>query len=530
MLTPAIYMLQLYDRVVTGKSVETLFMITLIVIGIYIFLAIIDYFRHLIAVRLANQFDDMLDSQTFKSLFTWSSKEPTMANSTPLKDIFQIRQFLSSNALLSFFDLPWTIIFIIVLFLFHFYFGLFAIFALIVLALIVYINEKSTKEAQEETNNLHANQMDNVNSYLQNSEVVNSMGILKNINSSYDSNHQLWLESQTKTNDLSILFLNMTKYLRTFFQSIMLGIGAYLVIKMELSPGMMIAGSILLGRVLAPIDILVSQWKQVINSRQALHRLENFLEDTQVDDENRTKLPEAKGQIQVDNIICQVANSKNVILNGLNLDFNSGEITCLLGESGSGKSTLIRAILGLWPLLNGRIRINNADINQWDVDSFNKIIGYLPQNVELFDGTIAQNIAQMGEINDEQLISASKLCDIHELITSLPDGYNTIIGRAGVILSGGQKQRIALARAIYSNPKIVILDEPNSNLDDKGDLALIKTLQRLKSTDCTVIIVTHKMNIVKYVDKVVVLRDGKVFSNLLASEFFSKMKKVGLNG
>lgn len=526
MLTPTLYMLQLYDRVVTGKSAETLLSLTAIVVFIYIFLFFIDFLRHKITIRIGNRFDELLNEDIFKSLFKWSMLEPSKANTQPLKDLFQIRQFLSGNVLLSIFDLPWTIVYILVLFLFHPIFGWFAVMSIVILSAIAFVNEKMTKESQEKSNALHSTQLEQSNLYLQNSEVVNSMGILSNVHTTHKQVRDEWLDSQTATNDLSTLFTSLTKYLRTFLQSIILGIGAYLVIQEELSPGMMIAGSILLGRVLAPIDILVGQWKQVIISREAINRIMKLLKDTISKDDDKTQLPEIIGNIDLKNVNMMIPNTKNMILNNINLSFKTGEITCLIGESGSGKTTLIRSILGLWGVGSGKISIDGADIEQYDMESLGKAIGYLPQDVELFDGTVSQNIACMGEVDDKLVISATQFCDTHEMILNLPNGYDTKIGKKGTILSGGQRQRIAIARTLYNIPKIVILDEPNSNLDDKGDLALVKTLQRLKSSNTTVIIVTHKMNIVKYVDNVVLLKNGQVASSLTTQEFFEQISKA----
>lgn len=515
-------MLQLYDRVVTGKSFETLFMLTLIVVCVYGFLFLFDYFRHKITIRLANRFDDIFDEDIFKSLFKWSTLEPNKANITPLKDLFQIRQFISSNVLLAFFDLPWTLLYVFVLFLFHPFFGWFAVSSIILLVFIALLNEKVTKTFQEKSNAMHSKQIDQANNFLKNSEVINSMGILNNIKKIHTTGHYQWIETQTNTNDKSTFFINLTKYLRTLLQSLILGLGAYLVIKTELSPGMMIAGSILLGRILAPIDILISQSKQVILSKEAFKRIKQLLQDTKIDEE-KTKLPDIIGDIKLENITTTVPSSNKVILNNISLGFQPGSITCILGESGSGKSTLIRTLLGLWESNSGKVSIDGADIKQYDLKTLGKYIGYLPQDVELFDGTISQNIAQMAEINEDLLLSATKLCDTHELIVNLPNGYDTRIGKNGIILSGGQKQRIAIARAIYNNPKIVILDEPNSNLDDKGDLALVKTLQRLKSANTTVILITHKLNIVQYVDSVILLKNGHVSSQMDTKNFFEQL-------
>jgi ATP-binding cassette subfamily C protein EexD len=524
MLAQSLYMLQIYDRVVTSRSEETLLMITLILVVIFGFLFALDLLRNRIMLRISNRFDDFLASDTFKGMFDLAIKDPSRANTKALRDLSQIKQFISSPALTSFFDMPWTIVYVLILFAFHLWYGVFAVISVIILGIIIYLKEKTTRKKEEDVKSLNSYEYDKTQSYIENSEIIQAMGMKNEICTEYTNIHNKLIDQNTNATDTSTTWSVTTKYLRMMFQSLILGTGAYLVIQMELTGGMIIAGSLILGRVLAPLDVLTNQWKMVILARQAYNDLQKFSEELPKPKDNMD-LPTPTGVIEIENAIVIPPKSKNAILKSINLEINKGTIVSIIGDSASGKSSLIRAILGIWPLANGKVMFDKIDINQWDREKLGVHIGYLPQDVELFDGTVAQNIARMKDVESESVIAAAKLCDAHDLIVSLPDGYNTQIGRRGLALSGGQRQRIALARAVYGNPKIVVLDEPNSNLDDRGDLALVKTMQRLQSAGVTVILVTHKPNILKYTNQIVILKDGQISNNMSTREFFEKLSK-----
>lgn len=530
LLSPSIYMLQVYDRVVTSRSSETLFMITLILVVIFIFLFLLDWLRQKIMLRVSNRFDNILKKDVFTGLFENSLKNPSQANTKALRDLSQLRQFVASPALTAFFDIPWTIVYLAILFVFHIWYGAFALLTVVILGMIIYFKEKTTKKLQEDTKAIHAKEDETTQNFIYNSEIIHAMGMQNQINTSYDKIYQEWLNINTSANDISNTWSTLTKYLRMMFQSLILGIGAYLAINMEITSGMIIAGSLILGRVLAPLDILTNQWKLVVLARKSYNDLIEF--SSQLPEKKETMdLPLPTGKITIEDIIVIPPKSKDAVLKHISLEFTSGKIVSIIGESASGKSSLIRAILGVWPVAHGRVMFDGADLHQWDRGKLGEFIGYLPQDIELFEGTVAQNIARMEEEPDSQLvINAAKLSEAHDIIVNLPDGYNTQIGKRGVILSGGQRQRIALARAVYGNPKIVVLDEPNSNLDDKGDLALVKTMQRLRSANITTVLVTHKPNILKYTDEIVVLKNGSIKSHSSSQEFFEGLAKRLPNG
>jgi ATP-binding cassette subfamily C protein EexD len=508
MLVPSIYMLQLYDRVVPTSNQATLVMITLIMLVMFITLGALEWVRSQILVRVSTRLETLLNERLYQvafkqSLYTGGQR----ATSQPLDDLTGLRQFLTGSGLFAFFDTPWMPIYIALMFVFHPWYGWFAVFTGLILGAIAIITEKTTSKILGEANNLAMVSRGLVNKNLRNAEVIESMGMLNNI-------RQRWYKGAVKVLDLQAiassragLLSGLSKIIRLSSQSLILALGAYLVILHEISPGLMIAGSILLGRALAPIDLMIGSWKGFIAARGQYKRLNEILLQIPADKE-RMLLPNPEGKIQLEAATVVPPGSKVAVLKNISLTIEKGDIVGVIGPSGSGKSTLARAILGVWPCANGSIRLDGADVFNWDRENLGHFVGYLPQDIELFDGTISENISRFGEVNPEKVVEAAKMADVHELILRLPEGYDTFIGATGGNLSGGQRQRIGLARALYDNPILVVLDEPNSNLDEQGELALEKSLQRLKQLKSTVIIVTHRNNVLARVDKLLILKEG----------------------
>ncbi len=507
MLVPPLYMLQLYDRVLTSRSQDTLVMLTLIVVVLFITMALLDITRSKVLVKIGNKFDSLLSQRVFDSLFELANKTPGKASSIPLNDLTQIRQFMTGNGVFAFFDAPWIPIYIGILFLFHPVFGYFAIFAAIVLLCFTIINEYSTKEKLGEANSLSRKSSQYIDSNLRNAEVVNAMGMKKYIREKWEEKYFSFLTAQNTASNKAGIWSNISKTSRMLFQSLILGLGGYLAIKMELSPGMMIAGSIVMGRALAPLDLLTNSWKGFSSARSSYQRLDELLEEFPKEKEYM-ELPDPKGKLLLEHVVLVPPNAKKPSVKGVSMAIEKGDTVGVIGPSAAGKSSLARAILGVWPLLQGKVRLDSADIHQWDKEHLGKFIGYLPQDIELFEGTISQNIARFQEIDAEKVVEAAKKAGVHELILHLPDGYDTVIGAGGTSLSGGQKQRIAFARALYDNPVLVVLDEPNSNLDEKGEQALTEALKTLQENETTVIIISHRPNILKITNKLAVMKDG----------------------
>ncbi len=507
MLVPSLYMLQLYDRVLTSRSLETLIMLTLLVVFLFITMGTLEIVRSKILVFVGNKLDALLSQRVFYSLFDLSSKQPAKASSVPLNDLTQIRQFMTGNALFAFFDAPWMPIYIAVLFFFHPWFGYFAIFASIVLVTLALLNEYDTKEKLLEANLMSRDSMMYVDSNLRNAEVVNALGMKTNIYNIWKEKYYAFLNAQTDASNKAGVWSNISKNLRMLFQSLILGLGGYLAIKSEVSPGMMIAASIIMGRALAPLDLMIGSWKGFSNARTSYKRLDELL-DNFPQNKEYMKLPAPQGEVILEGVVVIPPNGQQQSIRGISMQINKGDVVGIIGPSAAGKSSLARIILGLWPLSAGKARLDRADIYQWDKSDLGRYIGYLPQDIELFEGTIGQNISRFEEMSPHKVVEAAKIAGVHEMILRLHEGYNTKIGVGGEALSGGQKQRIAFARAIYNDPVLVVLDEPNSNLDEQGELALVEAIKSLKEMKTTVIIITHRPNILQVTNKLALIKNG----------------------
>lgn len=509
MLVPAIYMLQLYDRVITSGSESTLLMLTLIMVILFITMGSLEWVRSQLLVRVSARLETLLNKRLFaatfkQALMTGGSK----GSSQPLDDLTGLRQFLTGNGLFAFFDAPWMPIYIAVMFMFHSWYGWMAVGTVIILSILALINEKMTSKTLKEANELAIVGRGMVNKNLRNAEVVDSMGMLAGIRERWLKGTTKVLYLQAKASSKAGAITSTSKTIRMMSQSLVLGLGGYLVLQQEISPGLMIAGSILLGRALAPIDLMIGSWKGFVAARGQYARLNEILLKIPKDKE-KMALPAPEGQITVDNIMIAPPGTRSPVIKGVSIDLAKGESLGIIGPSAAGKSTLARALLGIWPAVSGKVRLDGVDIYDWDRTELGPYIGYLPQDIELFEGTIGENISRFGEIDSDKVVAAAKLADVHEMILGLPEGYDTTIGATGGVLSGGQRQRIGLARAVYDAPKFILLDEPNSNLDEQGELALSRAIKELKEKEVTVIIITHRPGILGIVDKLLILKDGQ---------------------
>lgn len=510
MLAPSFYMMQTYNRVLSSGSHMTLTMLTLILLFLLVTQGGLEWVRSRVLVRTSSKLDSLLTDRMFDTSFKQSLYSGgTVSNAQPLQDLNGIRQFMTGNGFFAFFDAPWLPIYLIVMFAFSPWYGLVAVLSSVVLIALAIFNERTTAHLFEESAK-HQNQAHSMASTnLRNAEVIESMGMLDNIRDrwrKYSSESLYW---QSVASDKAAGFTTGSKIFRMAMQSLILGMGAILVLDQQISPGAMIAGSILLGRALAPIDVLIGSWKQFVTARTQYDRLNKLLDQLPAEKE-RMSLPAPKGNIRLEQVVIGAPLSKNAIIKGINADIATGQTVAIIGPSASGKSSLARGILGIWPAMAGKVRLDGADINHYNRHELGPYIGYLPQDIELFEGTVSENIARFGDVDAEKVIAAAQAAGVHELILQLPQGYDTPIGLGGSALSGGQRQRIGLARALYGDPVLVVLDEPNSNLDDQGELALARCLQNLKQRGATTILVTHRPNILGLVDRIVVLADGKL--------------------
>lgn len=519
MLVAPFYMLVVYDTVMPSKNLNTLLLVTAITIVFFIGMWLLDYIRSKLMIYVSNKLDLLLNERVFDATFGLAAKYPDRANIQPVRDFGTIKSFLGGQAVFAFFDFPWFPIYIAIMFAFSPVFGLYGLAATAIVLLLTWLNNKYTKDGLAESNEAYRKAVNFFDNNIRNVEVVKAMGMKKNL-------HRIWMEKynhyllvHTKASSTAAFYSNASKSFRMMVSSMMYGVGALLAILGMISPGMIIAGAVLMGRALQPISQIVSTWNNFTSARISYQKLNELLVEFPQEGE-KTALPEPKGFIQFENVTIVPPLSQKAVLGGINIQIEPGEVIGVIGPSAAGKSSFAKAVVGVWQPAMGRIRIDGADIHQYNSDDLGEHIGYLPQDIELFEGSIAQNIARFHEdAKDAEIILAAKLSGTHELILNLPHGYDTVIGPGGLSLSGGQKQRIGLARAIYGNPKIIVLDEPNSNLDDAGEYALMMTISTLKDKGVTVVLVTHKKSILALADKLLVMKDGKV-------HYFDETQKV----
>ncbi len=507
MLVPTIYMLQVYSRVVASGSLSTLAMLTLLMMGLLMAMGGFEWVRSMILVSASTRIEMNLRKRVSEAAFKVTLLSGGVT-SQPLNDLSQLRQFLTGNGVFAFFDAPWFPIYVGVMFIFHPLFGYAAIFSGIVMVIFAYANEKMTSKRLQDANVLANRAAGQLNGSLRNAEVIAAMGMADDIRSRQESISDKVLALQADASRRAGVIGNISKTFRVIMQSLLLGLGALLALRQEISPGMMIAGSILLGRALAPIDILVATWKPFTLARAQYARLGELLDRAPAAAETMP-LPDPQGNLSAEQIVVVPPGANVPAVRGVSLQLSAGEAIGIVGPSASGKSSLARALLGIWPTYSGKVRLDGADIGAWDRTRLGPFIGYLPQDIELFDGTIAENISRFGSEDAEKIVEAAKMAGVHELILQLPRGYDTVIGGAGGVLSGGQRQRIGLARAVYGNPRLLVLDEPNSNLDDQGEKELVAAIERVKAQGSTVIIITHRKMVLSSVDKILVMKDGQ---------------------
>ncbi|EPG1639333.1 type I secretion system permease/ATPase, partial [Pseudomonas aeruginosa] len=510
MLVPTFYMLQVYGRVLTSNNVTTLVMLTIIMSILVITSGTLEWVRSRIMVRVSTKLDVLLSRHVYKASFKRALESGGMdASAQPMNDLTSLRQFLTGNGVFAFFDAPWLPIYIAVMFMFHPYYGWVAIASAIVLLILAYANEKVTGKALGEANKENIAATLNTTKNLRNAEVIESMGMLDTLIARWSQRQRKVLLLQSNASDKGGVVSTLSKTFRSWVQSLILGLGAYLAIQHEINAGLVIAGSVLLGRALAPIDLIIGSWKGFISARTQYNRLNDILDKMHAEPQ-RMPLPAPKGNIQVENLIIGAPGSKTPILKGIGFGVPAGAVVGIIGPSASGKSTLARALMGVWAPQHGSVRLDGADLHQWDKELLGPHIGYLPQDIELFEGSISENIARFATIDPEKVVQAAQIAGVHEMILLLPEGYDTVIGSDGVNLSGGQRQRIGLARALYGIPKVILLDEPNSNLDEVGERALAHAIQYLKQAGSTVFVITHRTSILSQLDRLLVMQNGAI--------------------
>ncbi|WP_160006095.1 type I secretion system permease/ATPase [Rhizobium sp. 18055] len=510
-LTGAFYMLQIYDRALTSGSISTLVALSVLAISLYLFQGVFDIIRSQILIRLGARLDAELAPIAHKVViemprYGYSTSEAMERG----RDVDTLRGFLSSQGPVALFDLPWMPIYLIFVWLLHPMLGMLTVGGAVVLTLLTITAELLTRRHSQSMLKATVARNSVADSNARNSDIMHAMGITGRAVDRFEKANRRHLDCQTRTSDIGGTLSGLSKVLRMMLQSAILGLGAYLAIRGDLSSGSIIASSIVTARALAPVDMAIAQWKGVVGARRSHHRLTETLAVLN-DKSGHVELPAPHDSLTVDAITTVAPTSGAVLLSDVSFTLKAGQALGLIGPSGGGKTTLARSILGIWPVLRGSVRVDGADLNQWNEAFFSENVGYLPQDVALMEGTIADNISRFAETPDaRKIIHAAKAADIHELIVHLRDGYQTELGPHGTALSAGQRQRIGLARALYGNPFLVVLDEPNSNLDAEGEEALSKAILKVRERGGIVVIVAHRPSALAAVDMVGLVQNGRL--------------------
>ncbi|RWA69480.1 MAG: type I secretion system permease/ATPase [Mesorhizobium sp.] len=506
-LASPLYMLQIYDRVVTSGSETTLVMLTLVLLAAFLALAGLDLVRAAILTRASARLDRLLSAKILAASVETPSQGASQ--SQPIRDFDTFRQVITGSGIHALFDLPWSPIYIGIIFLLHSWLGFFALGSSLLLIAMAVLNEYMVRAPLKQANDLATANYNFTEMSLRNAEVIRAMGMIDGLIRRWGRDRGLALKQQGQASDRAALMSGLIRFLRLTMQSLILGLGAYLVIERQITGGSMFAASLLLGRGLQPIEQIVGLWRSLILARTALGRVEKLL-DGGTQNERSFNLPKPTGKIAVEQLSFAIPSLQKVLLRDVSFRLEAGEALGIVGPSGAGKSTLARHLAGIMQPSRGTVRLDGADLTQWGREALGDHIGYLPQDIELFSDTVAANIGRFKSDVDREVIEAARLAGVHEMIIRLPQGYETQIGEGGAVLSGGYRQRIALARAVFGMPNLIVLDEPSSNLDSDGDRALAECALELKRRGSTVIIVSHRPSTLANVDKILLLRDGAV--------------------
>lgn len=508
-LVPTAYMLEVYDRVLNSRSHSTLLMLTLLVLAAYAMMELLEWVRTEMLQRVGMQFDAKVNARIFSAVFH-DRLGGGQGSARAWSDFRTVRDFISSPAILAFFDAPISLLLLIVIFMINVWMGVAALAGAVALAAVAYVAEKKTHKPLSEANQHAAEAQNYADNSLRNAEVVEAMGMLGSLSRRWSEKQGKLLTLQAEASDHAGTNAGWSKFLNLTQSSLLLGMGAWLMIRGNFpSGGVMIVASVLGGRAVAPLVQLIGMWKMVVNARDAYARLDELLGKAPAAKQDMP-LPAPNGALSVEGVIASAPGMNLTIIRGISFAVPAGTTVAVIGPTGSGKSSLARLLVGLWPTSSGKVRLDGADIHDWNKTELGPYIGYLPQDVELFDGSIAENISRFGELDMGQVEAAARAVGLHEVICALPQGYDSPIGEDGSFLSGGQRQRVALARAVYGSPRLIVLDEPNSSLDEVGEQALLRTLQALKAGGATTLIISHRPNILPVVDRILVMRDGAV--------------------
>ncbi|MCP1561313.1 UNVERIFIED_ORG: ATP-binding cassette subfamily C protein [Methylobacterium sp. SuP10 SLI 274] len=517
-----LYMLQVYDRVLSSRNEATLLGITGIAAFALAVYAVLEMLRSRLLVRGGMIFDRKVAGPVFEIVHRAALLKPRAGHETVLRDVDVLREFLTGGAILALCDLPWASLFLLACFILHPWFGWMALLGGGTLLGLTLLTDLTTRRPLDVASQAAREAGEQARATMRGGEVLRAMGMLGALRSRWHRRHDEAIRLQARASDRAGLITAATKFTRMFLQTMVLGVGAYLAIHGEISAGSMIAASIIMGRTLAPIEAVVGHWKSFTAARRSYARLADIVGRIGLEPQ-RVMLPRPRGLIETENLVVAAPGSPTAILHDVSVRLEPGSVVGIIGPSAAGKSTLVRAITGVWPITSGAVRIDGADLRHWDPQALGRHLGYLPQDVELFDGTVAQNIARFDTQDDAAIVAVAQRAGCHDLIQALPDGYNTRIGSGGHGLSGGQRQRIALARAMYGDPSLVVLDEPNASLDQAGEAALMRAVADLRERGTTVVIVTHKVSLLAGADQILMLEGGTLRASGPADQILTQV-------
>lgn len=509
LLTPTIYMLQLFDRVMSSHNLMTLAAVTVFMVVFTLVMGFADWLRSRLLVRAGGRFDEALNRRVFDATFHAQLAGGQRDPIRPLLDLQALRQFLTGNGAFAFADSPWSVVFIVALFMMHPWLGWFSVVFLLVQLGLGYLVQRLATRGQEAQLERARESGLYLQAKLRNAETVESMGMLGSLRDVWLTLNDRHQDELSKAHDVAHRIQALMKWLQYTQQALMLSLGALLVMKGQIGVGAMVASNALMGNAVRPMGLIVQIWPQFVEARSAYRRLGTVLAQQPVEPTVAPR-PEVGGQVTLRDLSATVHGREQPILRGLNADFRAGEVVAIIGPSGAGKSTLARCLLGIWPQTEGAVLIDGHPVHAWPRDTLGPRLGYLPQDVELFEGTIADNIGRFADVEPELVIEAAQAAGIHDMVLRMADGYDTPIGEAGGTLSGGQRQRLGLARAVLGRPAIVVLDEPSANLDDAGEAALLRAVAQLKAQGSTVFMIVHQQHLLAAADRALVLEAGQI--------------------
>jgi PrtD family type I secretion system ABC transporter len=509
LLVPAIYMLQVFDRVLSSRSEETLVMLSVVALGALALMAGLDVVRARLLAACGVVLDRRLGPEVLAGLLAQTARLSGAEHLNGLRDVATLRNFLVGAGVIALFDAPWLPLFLLLITLFHPLLGAVALVGAVAMLVLAVLNERMTRAPLEQALAAGRRSGRFIDAAAGSAETVSALGMQQAVTRRFQALNEAALGEQAAASGLGATFAGLTKFTRQFIQMAMLGMGAWLVIEQHLSAGVMIACTIILGRALAPVEALVAGWRHLVEVRAAWRRLQQLFA-ANPPAAAATPLPAPSGALDVERVIYAFPGAERPALRGVSFALAAGESLGVIGPTAAGKSTLARLAVGIWKPISGAVRLDGADVAAWSRDDLGPHIGYVPQAVGLFAGSVAENIARLGAPEGEAVIRAAQRAHAHDMILRLPKGYDTVLGEGGAGLSPGQRQRVALARALYGAPRLVVLDEPNANLDTEGDEALVRTLRGLKEDGVTVLVVAHRPSLLGGVDKLLVLKDGQV--------------------